>query len=589
VNNNKRGVDSKFIERVKQANNIVTVSNRYMVLRVRGKTHWACCPFHHEKTPSFAINELQQFYHCFGCGVSGDVITLVQQLESLDFYGALEVLSKAAGMEMPAIVHDPEYAKAAKKKQRALAALELARNYYCENLGGENIEYLHKRDINDDLIKLFNIGASTSWDGVIKYLRKRDFTDEEMIDAGIAVRNDKGNFYDAMANRITFAIFNIYGDCIGFSGRTTSKDLEIAKYKNTSQTIVFDKSSIVYGVDVLKKNKLVNFIDRLIVVEGNIDVISLVGAGFANTVACMGTALTSFHARVFKRFTDRIFICFDGDAAGQKATLRGLDILSAENLDVRVVSLPNGSDPDDFIRQNGKEGFERLLDEALPLIDYKLEHLTKSNPLKDNIDKTNYLKAAVEVLKPFAGDAEVELYLPKVAEVAGVSFEAVKKAVGGGNNKDGRIEVALPSQSPNVGVEEKFSLTKHGKALNFVVASILHNKGYVDFEDLVDVEIENFLYKTLIEKIKEKKGWKVACVFDEFDDGEARQLDHLINYSFEEGDGKEKWNDCIKCLVQTNVGKQIDDLKEKYKLTDDLDEKNKIMGAIQQLNKRKKM
>lgn len=580
--NNKRGVDSKFIEQVKLANNIVTVANRYMVLRARGKTHWACCPFHHEKTPSFAINELQQYYHCYGCGVSGDVITLTQQMESLDFYGALEVLAKAAGMQMPAIIHDPEYAKAAKKKQRVLAALELAREFYCRNLSGENREYLHKRGISDELIELFNIGASTSWDGVVKYLKGKDFTDDELVDAGIAVRNDRGNLYDAMGNRITFAVFNLYGDCVGFSGRTLSKDAEIAKYKNTSQTIVFDKSSIVYGVDVLKKNKIVNFIDRLIVVEGNVDVISLVGAGFTNTVACMGTAMTSFHARVFKRFTERIFICFDGDAAGQKATLRGLEILAAENLDVRVVSLPDDMDPDDFVRKKGKDAFEELLDEALPLIDYKLEHLKKSNPLKDNLDKTKYLRAAVELLKPMAGNAELELYLPKVAEVAGVSFEAVKKAVGV------PVGNVVSTASPPKSEGSKTGMNAYGKALDFVVASIMHNKDFIDFEDLADIEIENFLYKNLVDKIRGKKGWKVGYVFTEFDEEEQKQLVNLINYSFEAGDGKDKWKDCIKYLVQMSISKQIDDLKEMYKQTDDLDEKNKLMGKIQLLNKRKK-
>lgn len=578
---NRRGVDSNFIEKVKQANNIVTVANRYMVLRARGRTHWGCCPFHHEKTPSFAINEVQQYYHCFGCGVSGDVITLIQQLESQDFYGALEVLAKAAGLEMPEIAYDPEYAKQAKKKQRVLAALEAARDYYCKNLNAENLEYLRNREISDDLIKLFNIGASTSWDGVIKALKGKGFTEEEIIDAGIAVKNDKGNFYDAMANRITFAIFNIYGDCIGFTGRTTLKDAEIAKYKNTSQTMVFDKSSIVYGVDVLKKNKLANFIDRLIVVEGNVDVVSLVGAGFVNTVACMGTALTSFHARVFKRFTERIYICFDGDAAGQKATLRGMDIVAAENLDVRVVALPDEMDPDDFIRKKGKEEFEKVLDTALPLIDYKLEHLAKTNPLKDNLDKTKYLKAAIEVLKPLAGTVELELYLPKVAEVAGVSFDAVKRSLGAPQSK------ALDVEAKNA-VFPKGGTSAFGKALDFVVASVLHNKEYIDFESLTDLEIENFLYKTLIDKVKGRKDWRVSCIFDEFDEQETKQLDHLINYSFEDGDGKEKWKDCISKLAQVNIQKTIEKLKEAVKQTVDMDEQARIIREIQELNKRKK-
>jgi DNA primase len=526
---------------------------------------------------------MQQYYHCFGCGVSGDVITLVQQLESMDFYGALEVLAKGCGMEMPAVTHDPEYASKAKHKQRVLAALELAREFYCKNLSGANLEYLHGRGITDELVKLFNIGASVSWDGVIKHLKGKGFTEDEMIASGVAVRNDKGNLYDAMGNRITFAIFNLYGDCIGFTGRTMSNDKEIAKYKNTSQTIVFDKGSVVYGVDVLKRNKQANFIDRLIVVEGNVDVISLVGAGFPNTVACMGTALTGFHARVFKRFTDRIYVCFDGDDAGKKATLRGLDILSAENLDVRVVTIPGGLDPDDYIRKNGKAGFEVLLDEALPLIDYKLGALLWDNPLRDNLDKTKYLKAAVEVLKPLASSAELELYIPRVAEVAGVSFDAVARAVG---KTEGKVKRVVSVTAPPVQVG---GVTAFGKAISFVVASVIHNKEYVDFGDLEDVSIEHNLYKTLIELVRKKKGWKASCIFDEFDETEVKQLDHLINYEFEDGDGLEKWRDCVKQLTQADIQRQIDDLKEQYKQTEDTGQKNEIMLQIQQLGKRKKI
>jgi DNA primase len=594
--NSRHGADSDFIEKVKQASNIVTVANRYMVLRAKGKTHWACCPFHHEKTPSFAINELQQYYHCFGCGVSGDVIGLVQHMERLDFYGTLEFLAKAAGLAMPA-TRDPEYEKKKQKKQRILQTLEAARKYYCANLGGVNLEYLHNRGITDELIKTFNIGASTSWDGVIKHLKQKSFTEQEMIDAGIAGRGEKGNIYDAMGNRITFAIFNLNYECVGFTGRTLSRETDIAKYKNTAQTIVFDKGNIVYGADVLKKNKLTNFVDQLIVVEGNMDVISLVGAGFTNTVACMGTSMTVSHAHILKRFTDRIYICLDGDIAGQRATSRGLnivvpdwekaqslniDVLVEEFLDVRVIQFPDGLDPDDFIKKRGAKAFGELLDTALPLIDYKLEHIKKQNPLKDSIDKTKYLKAVAEVLKPIAASAELELYIPKIAETAGVSFDAVKKAVGGGS----------PAVSVHVVPAERKDTaeltTKYGKALHFVVASVLHNKTYVNFDDLNGLEIENFLYKTAIEKVKQKSNWTVGCVFTEFKEPEAANLDKFVNYEFEDGDGAEKWKDCIKTLSAANIQKQIDELKEKYKRTDDTSEKEQIMGEIQKLAKRKK-
>ena len=602
----RRGIGSDFIEKIKQANNIVAVAGRYMPVKQKGKTHWACCPFHHEKTPSFAINEMQQYYHCFGCGVSGDVITLVQQLESLDFMGSVEFLAKAAGLELPAVIADENYVKNAKKKERVLAALAEVCKYYCNNMAKNPTyrDYLNKRGITDELIELFNIGVCVNWDGSIKHLKSKGFTDSELIDAGIANTNN-GRLYDVMGMRITFAVFNIYGDCIGFSGRTLSTDKEIAKYKNTSQTIVFDKSNIVYGIDVLKKNKLTNFIDKLVVVEGNVDVISLVGAGFSNTVACMGTALTAYHAKIFKRFTDKVYICFDGDSAGQKATLRSLDILAAESLDVRVIVLPDNLDPDDYIKKHGKEGFEGLMESALPLVDYKLEHLKSSMSLRDNLDKTKFLKATVDVLKPLADSAELELYIPRVAELTGISYEAIAKQIV--NTVPIKKEGSL--QNTDSGTKDIFDsggktthLTAYTRALNFIIASYLHNKEYINENDFKGsgIKIENKLYKRLIDKIteykKDSRTWNVARVFDEFDEVEIKQFDPLINFQFEmtkKGDltkeGLEKYyKDCVQYLHRADLQKQIDEMKEKYKKTDDIEEQTRIMVKIQELNKRTK-
>ena len=606
MSTDRRGIGSDFIEKIKQANNIVAVAGRYLQLKQKGKTHWACCPFHHEKTASFAVNELQQYYHCFGCGVSGDVITLIQQLESLDFMGAVEFLAKTAGLDMPAVVVDENYTKNAKKKERVLKALDEVCKYYCSNLAKNqaHLDYLHKRGITDDLIKQFNIGLCADWNSSIKYLKGKGFADQELIDAGIALRNNSG-LYDVMGMRITFAVHNVYGDCIGFSGRTLSTDKEIAKYKNTAQTMVFDKSNIVYGIDVLKKNKLANFVDKLIVVEGNVDVISLVGAGFVNTVACMGTALTAYHARIFKRFTDKVYICFDGDEAGQKATLRGLDILSAENLEVRVISIPDELDPDDYIKKYGKKDFDELITNALPLVDYKLEHLKKTTSLKDNLDKTKFLKAAVEILKPLANSAEIELYIPRICELTGISYDAIVKQVGIASVPKKTDNKAVNIKEVVVSSGSEPPLTAYARALNFIIASILHNKEYVNKKDFFDnkITIENKLYKRLIDKIveydKDSRTWNVARVFDEFDESEIKQLDPLINFQFEvtkkdesnkgiiTKEGLEKYyKDCVQYMHRADLQKQVDNLKKKYKETNDTEEKIQITVKIQELNKR---
>jgi DNA primase len=589
----QHGINSEFIEKVKQANNITGVASRFMTLKQRGRTHWACCPFHHEKTPSMAINEVEQFYKCFGCGVSGDVISLVQQLEGLDFYGAIAALAKMAGMEMPAFHTDDNYAKLAKKKQRALSALALVCDYYCQNLyeakNKEYLEYLHKRGINDNLIKMFNIGVSSDWNDAIKFLNSKGYTNEELKEAGIAAESESGRIYDSMAMRITFSVFNLYGDCIGFSGRTIQTNKEVAKYKNTAATIVFDKSNIVYGVDVLKKNKLANYIDHLIVVEGNIDVISLVAAGFNNVVACMGTAMTQFHAKIFKRFSDKVYICFDGDAAGQKAAAKGLDILAAEGLGVRVITLPDNGDPDDYVKKNGKDGFNKLIDQARPLLDYKLDMLEKNIDLKDNIGKTKYLDEAVIVLAPLRNTPQLELYVPRVSRAAGVSFDAVVRAI----NKTGySAKPTVPADAMDADPAKPEGATSaYARAVTFIVASALHNQ---DFANLDDAQyLDNVLYSRLLSQIKRAKksgSWQVGQIFSLFTKEELKELDSLITYQFEmeKSSLAKYYEDSVKYLKKYALQKQLDALFKQYATTDDLSQKTQIMQSIAEIGKRMK-
>jgi DNA primase len=246
-----------FIENVKSANNIIDVARTYMTLKQKGQDFWACCPFHKEKTPSFKISAVHQAYHCFGCHVSGNVISLVMQMESLSYRETLEHLAKRANIKIPKTEDDGVWQKQKNKKDRMFEMLIIARDFYCKTLYGEKnraaVEYLHSRGIDDDLIKAFHIGYSDSWQGVINELKRRGFAEQEQHEAGIASINDRGKIWDAQYERITFAIHDIYGNCIGFTGRTMKKDDSIAKYKNTADTLVFNKSNIVYGIDVMKE------------------------------------------------------------------------------------------------------------------------------------------------------------------------------------------------------------------------------------------------------------------------------------------------------------------------------------------------
>ncbi|MCL2846939.1 MAG: DNA primase [Firmicutes bacterium] len=584
----------EFIDEVKLANNIVGVASRYMPLKQKGRQHWACCPFHSEKTPSFAINDTQQFYKCFGCGAAGNVISLVKQLESVDFMGAIELLAKWANLTMPKLAADPDYAKRKEKKERMFEMVECARAYYCETLyrpiGRDALNYLHGRGITDELIKTFNIGLSHDWDALIGYMRKKGYRDEELIEAGIAAKSERsGRIYDAMAERITFAIFDVYGSCIGFTGRTLSDKADIAKYRNTAQTMLFDKSAIAYGIDVLKKNKQSNFVESLIVVEGNVDVITMVGAGFINTVACMGTALTQFHARVYKRFAQNILLLFDGDNAGQRAAMRAVDILDAEGLSVKVIELPPDTDPDTFVTKHGKLAMAGLIQDAKPMMDFKLDHLESESDLSDNAGRTKYLDAATEMLKPLANQPQLELYIPKVAKLATVSYEAVERKVNQAppKTKEPSLEPPPPERISN----------KYTAALDFILWAAVTDQPYATTETLLTLHIQNGILNRILQNVmaRRERGSRVNVgmllgELGEIDhEEESDKLRAIAGMDFTHMDTRgqtEHFAKCVATINETLIKKQTDDLMEKFRQTDDSLQRMEILQQIETLKKK---
>ncbi|MCL2586870.1 MAG: DNA primase [Firmicutes bacterium] len=560
----------EFLDELKIASNIITVASRYMPLRARGRQHWGLCPFHHEKTPSFAINEQQQYFKCFGCGESGNVITLVRQLESVDFNEAVELLAKWANITIPTAKIDPEYLVKRKKKERTLDVLEEARKFYYTNLGKDARAYLNNRGITDELIEKFSLGESNTWEGVLDHLKKRGFTEPEIIDAGVASKSERGKVYDAMAERITFPIFDIFGNCIGFTGRTLSNEKSVAKYRNTAQTAVFDKSSIVYGVDVLKREKRSGGdMAGLIVVEGNVDVISLVGAGFTNTLASMGTALTQFHARIFSRFSPNIYLCFDGDDSGQKAALRAVDILAGEGLNVRVIELPKDTDPDSFVTKNGKDAFEKLVRNAKPYIDFKLDYLEKISNLDDNIGKAEYLKRAGTILSTLGNTPEVELYLAKVSKLSGVSIDGVKRTLGSAPDK--QLHVARP--------EVKLS----NNAERMVIATFLNG-----IEKITDINLQfsTRLYAELYGIMSDCREWRLGNLeLDDFAEEDRKTIIEILELTHDEL--KRNFPNAFKQMKKSHASKRITELQRLYDATDDLKVRAEYSKEIAKILKEK--
>lgn len=523
-----KGYSPEFLDRVRNASNIVDIARNYLPLRQKGQDFWACCPFHSEKTPSFAISAPKQFYYCYGCHESGNVFKFVMKMENLSWPEAVAMLAKRANIEIPQTEDNSAWLRARQKRERLYQALMLARDFYCRNLflpkNKGALEYLHDRGIDDELIKKFHIGYSDSWQGVIDELKQHGISEEMMCEAGIAAKRDDGkHVWDAQFERITFSIHDVYGNCIGFTGRTMKKDDNIAKYKNTAETMVFNKSNIVYGVDVMKDLTRGKHTNGLIVVEGNVDEIAMIKHGFVNTVACMGTALTKFHAGVIKRFSQLVYLCLDGDNAGQNATWKSIDTLEEAGLTVKVITLPDGQDPDDYLTKHGASAMQKMIDESVGGIEFKLNYIKNHNDLTNKVGKTDYLNQVVDLLAKISSPAERELYIADIASNLGVEKEVVRNTidikVGKSVKTDKKLINTISSGSYRYNKHKnKQGLADIGLAESVVIKGILHNQPYAKIDD-PDFRFKNKLFQKIYEQ-----NLKLSEIDDKLDETELQEI-----------------------------------------------------------------
>ena len=583
-----KGFSQDWLDKLKSNNDIVTTASKYINLTKKGKTWWACCPFHFEKTASFAINEYEQYYHCFGCGASGDVIKFVEKFEALDFYDACKKLAEYAGMELPEYQLDENLIKTKKKREKLYAVLVDTAKFYYSNLKGNNakpaLEYLAKRKLDVTTIKEFGIGYSTGWNELVTHLKSLGYTEEEMLDAGVVEKKDGGKLYDCFGKRLCFPIFDIYGHVVGFSARVLEKT-DFAKYKNTAQTLVFDKSRCIYGISQLKKLKNAEKINEIVVVEGQMDVISLFKSGIKNAVACMGTALTINHAKDLKRFADRIVLCFDGDSAGKKATLRSIDILVNAGLSVYVVTIPNGHDPDEFVNLFGKAEWDKLIGSALYWVEFLIKDLAKSYNLDKVDEKNKFINDALSIIKKLQTQSEQELYLKMVQELTNVVMSVLK---GDLNNLDDKVEI-----KDNLETKEKLDSTKrenaYVKAVKFVISALLFKKSYAYLNNDIRQGIMNADYIKIYDYISDESGAGrtpiVSKIFDMFDDIENNMdIKDIVDYVFLPSEDNENYyNDCVNIIAKSSLSITKEKLLSDLAKVRDSDERKAIVQKIQEI------
>ena len=585
-------VDQDFLRTLKDKLNIVDIAGGYFSLEKRGSNYWACCPFHHEKTASFSINESGQFYHCFGCGASGDVIKLVSEMESLDFIDTVKLLAERAGLQMPQTAVDSR--RTAENKRRRDTILKIMNDcahFYLDNLNSGNadahIQYILNRKIPANVVRSFGLGASLNFDELPRFLLRKGYSKQDILDSG-TVNEVKGRLVDAQGGRLIFPIINALDEVVAFGGRILGK-ADFAKYKNTKETVVFNKSKTLYNINLLKKLKRSQTIKEVIMVEGYMDAISLYSSGFKNVVASMGTSLTQDQARLIKRYTDTVLISYDGDAAGQKANLRGLDILKGEGLNVKVVPLPDGLDPDDVIKQRGAEGYRQCLEAAMPLIDYKLLVLEKSYDLEKSEDKRRFVAEARKIIKTADSAAEQEDLLKKLRDKTGYTYESLNRDLA---SSPSQLEI-----KPDVREERSDNASASLKASRFVIAGLLFGADYTKDTDISQIPFVNYIHVILAKYVLSKRmlGERIHLseIFEFFEENspEYEELGRILDYS--DGSGLEGavaekyYFDSILKLKLDFIDGEVGELSKKLGAVSDIDERNKLAQRITELIKQK--
>lgn len=576
------GFTPEFLEELKYKCDIVEVISQYVPLQKKGGRYFGCCPFHNEKTPSFCVNN--GWYHCFGCGASGDVVKFVMEMESVSFYDAVKILADKVGLQLPEVKLDPQYAQ---KKEHGDVLKQLMRDaarYYRNNLLDENKgkdarEYLHNRGLDDEIAKRYGLGLSLDNESMVGYMRRKGYSLKDLEECGLVGNAQRP--YDAFANRIIVPIMDSMSNVIAFGGRIYHGEKDVAKYKNSTNTTLFDKGRTIYGINFIKRDKKMNGVayKELILVEGYMDVISLGASGIKNVVACMGTALTDGQARELSRMTENLYVCYDGDGAGKKATIRNVDILSKFVQNVRVISLDEGKDPDETVREGGAEAFLKKQKEALPVIEYKLKLCADANDLGSVNGRAKYVQSALKVLKTIDNRAEREVYMDVVSKMSGVSVATL-------TDEAGMIRPAKIEQ-PKENDEEK--IAKNLRASRFVLNRIVKGVKYVDLSKIKTEWLENDLHRQVFEwaKTMPEHTDMVKTMFSVFG-YDNEEISNILNINMKFADNireADYFNDCVLMLANEFVSKRLEQVKNGYNELSDPEAKRASIAEISRLQK----
>ncbi len=579
----------EVINDVRQSNDIVDVISQYVHLKRSGRNFFGLCPFHNEKSPSFSVSPDKQIFHCFGCGVGGNVFSFITQIEGINFVEAVQMLAERANIQLPTL-QDNGDSQREELKAKVYKVNEFTAEFYHQNLYKPQAkiaqEYVKKRQLSNETLKSFKIGFSGKFDELYQELKKQGFGEREILESGLVNKNERGQYIDRYRNRLMFPICDARGKVIAFGGRVL--DDSKPKYINSPENVVYSKGRNLFGLNVAKKGDL----KRILIVEGYMDVISLHQRGITNVVAPLGTALTEQQGWLLRKNSEQIILSFDSDEAGLKAKLRALDILQNMGCDLRILQMEGAKDPDEYIIKYGNARFNNLVDKALSIIEFKVKILKKDLNLENTNDKIKFLNEIAKLISNVNNTIEREVYIEKIAKEYDISKEAIYAEVNKLTYKNVKTEKVLEKPKPvvtHIKREEKVISEAVKRRENTVIALLLmgdlnifeilrQNIKVEDFQDEVNKKIAQKLYEEF-----EKGNSNINAIIDNLEQDEQNQITMIMSEDYEITDIEKAIDDVVQAYEREKLNTrkfEILDLLDKDLENDQKKELEKELSNI---------
>lgn len=569
----------EIIEEVRQSSDIVSIISQYVALKRKGRNYFGVCPFHNEKSPSFSVSPDKQIFHCFGCGVGGNVYTFLTKIEGIGFKEALEMLAEKQNIQLPTLENSGDSALE-ELKSKVFKVNEFTADFYHKNLYQATAkpaqEYVKQRKLNNETLKTYKIGYSGKFDELYKALKQNGFNDKEIVESGLVKKSQKGMYYDFYQNRLMIPICDVRGRVIAFGGRVL--DDSKPKYMNSPETIVYSKGRHLFGLNVAKKYDT----KRLLIVEGYMDTISLHQRGITNVVAALGTALTEQQGWLLRKSTEQIILGFDSDGAGQTAITRSIEIMQKMGCDTRILQMDGAKDPDEYIIKYGNLRFQNIMDNAISILEYKVKGL-KQTLRPDNVqNKIKFLNEIAKELANVDNDMEKELYIEKFARDYDISKEAIYAQVNKIIYANSKASIVLEKPKPvfkpktieNDKVVDKAIIKRENTIISLLIDAKNCESIYEKIKNIIlpdDFKFE--INKTIIIKLYEeyeKGNININSMMDSFSEEVQNHITMIMAYDFEITNPDKAIDDLLLVYEKEKLNnKKIDIINKLEEVTDE--------------------